>query len=413
MLKISTYEIQEKAMDIYLSSISARMGKCKFNELMMRSNMHIRSILQSLINRDKNRDRKIENVYTGRHKIPYVNVMDTVYSKGGVIVDWITTHSLCDMHVRDLDYSVCIESRDIVRFKSVEKKPIRSDKERLDNKKINKMIDNDEAKKDESISNEVGEVVSHEQISARIERELRWMYSEQENIKVDDLVDALFDGFQELELYNAYDETKPAFLFKRSSIRLVKPRRFVCHYSVMLNDSTELHRYYYSMYIHDGESRHEIKLNIVDLSIEVSSDYMYKSNLEKRYFENSNTYIITQSKLSLLNDQLVSLLYSSVTLNSKYEKRKQRVYNLLLELDNEEIRSSSIRIDAKKKMKEAKRPFEIVYFCRHLCENGVNLKDWIVRIAEDKNLDSKESQASVCMMMYEVLPRVVRRFKFD
>ena len=84
---------------------------------------------------------------------------------------------------------------------------------------------------------------------------------------------------------------------------------------------------------------------------------------------------------------------------------------LLLELENKEIFDSEIKIDNNKKLKTINRPFDVIYFCRYLCEKGANLKEWIIRRVEDQNLDKEESRLRVCDMMNEVLPRVIRRFR--
>jgi hypothetical protein len=369
MLKISTYEIQEKSMDIFLRSIENKIGTVKYNEHMLKSSMHIRSVLQTLIDREHDKFRMIENVFCGKKKVPYQNVMNTVYLKGGIIVDWITL-PFTSMHVRDLDYSVSIETRD--RINSGE---------------------------------------NQSKICSRIEFELHWLLDQLPSES--DILDSLFEGYEEMEIYNAYNESKSSLTLKRSNVKLSLPRRFVSYYSTSLNETTDLYRYYYSMFLKvDGKNKHELKLGIVDLSIDITNKAKYKSNLIKRYLDKT-TYVITQSTLALLNDQLVSLLFSAVTLNVKYEKRKQRVYNLLLELENSEIRASSITLHESRQLKEAKAPFDVIYFCRYLCSNGVNLKDWIVRVVEDKNLDKKESQERVCEMMREVLPKVIRKFKVN
>lgn len=68
MLKISTYEIQEKSMDIFLRSIENKIGTVKYNEHMLKSSMHIRSVLQTLIDREHDKFRMIENVFCGKKK---------------------------------------------------------------------------------------------------------------------------------------------------------------------------------------------------------------------------------------------------------------------------------------------------------------------------------------------------------
>lgn len=356
-------------MDEYLSRIEEYVGRETFNSRMLKSSMYIRTYLQELIDNRKNMKKEINNFYMGNEKIPYTNVLDTVYIKGGMIVDWLTSPR--DMRIKDLDYSVSISSEDVM----VKDLPH-----------------------------------IHNKIGARIQKLLEWLITEQTKTMASDLLDALFDKYEEIEIYNAYDSTKQSYVYKKNSTVLVLPHKYVSHYEVNLNDDTILHRYYYSMYMKDKTNNYEIKLNIVDLSVEKNADYKIKSNLVQRFID-SRTYIITQSLLALLNDQLITLLYSAVTLNVKYEKRKKRIYNILLELENSEIKKSNINIIKNKQLKQINKPFDVIYFSRYLCSNGVNLKEWIIRVVEDQHIDNKESQTRVCEMLEEVMPRVIRRLK--
>lgn len=366
MLKISSYELQEKNMSIVMSKIEERIGKEKYNKKMLTSSMKIRLILQNKINREKNKLNMIDNFYIGKCK--YINVMDTVYLKGGIIVDWLI--DINNAKITDLDYSVSVEELEKVKMEIDEK-----------------------------------------EICSDIEKELRWLYKEM--IEIEDQINLIFEESDMMEVYNAYDETKPIILYKKNLIKLYKPPRYVKMYKTDITDKIELYRYYYSYYIeNEKKQKQEIKLCIVDFSIEKGVDPTKSSLLMQRWID-SKIYIISQSTLSLLNDQLKALLYSSVKLGFKYEKRRNRVMGLLLELTNEEIIKSKLKIkyeiDIKKEKKIEQNPFDIIYIGRWLCNKGINLEDWIVRKKEEEYITKEESQKYVCKMLDDVWPKVIRR----
>lgn len=370
MLKISTYEIQEKNIGIIMSKIEERLGKEEYNKKMLYSSMKIRLILQQMIDREKDKDRMIDNYYCG--EVRYVNVMNTVYLKGGVMVDFLIDRK--NAKITDLDYSVNVEK---------------------ENKEIKEKLKNLEYQK---------------KICSEIEKELRWLYNEIEKLNWEEIKDEIYDKeYEKIEIYNAYDENKPTIEYIKNQSKIKKPNRYIKMYKTEIDDRLDLARYYYSEIIEDENKKTEIKICIVDFSVEYVKHPEMSCLLAQRWIT-EKIYTISQSTISMLNDQLKALLYSAVKMGFKYEKRKKRVIGILLELTNEEIRKSKINIDKYKMKKEiSDEPFDIIYLARYICKKEINLKDWIIRKREEEHITEESSRKYVCEMIEDVWPKVERR----
>lgn len=370
MLKISSYELQEKNIGIIMSKIEENLGKDEYNKKMLYSSMKIRLILQQMIDREKDKERMLDSYYCG--KVRYVNVMNTVYLKGGVMVDFLIDRK--NAKITDLDYSVNVER---------------------ENNEIKEKIKNLEYQK---------------KICCEIEKELRWLYIELEKLNWEEIKESLYDNeYEKMEIYNAYDETKPNIEYIKNESRIRKPNRYIKTYKTEIDEWLDLSRYYYSTILEDENKKTEIKICIVDFSIEYVKRAEMSSLLSQRWI-NDKIYTISQSTIAMLNDQLKALLYSAVKMGFKYEKRKRRVIGILLELTNEEIRKSKIRIDKNKMKKEiSDEPFDIIYLGRYICKKGINLKDWIIRKKEEEHIKEESSRKYVCDMIEDIWPKVERR----
>ena len=89
-----------------------------------------------------------------------------------------------------------------------------------------------------------------------------------------------------------------------------------------------------------------LKINIIDFSINhiIDNNSIYSSSILQSTYFTKTDFIITQSKLSILNDQFKTLINAIITGSQKVLKRKIRVKSLLSTITKKELIESNIYI---------------------------------------------------------------------
>jgi hypothetical protein len=309
MLLLSSKQILDNFTDIMIKSASENYSlKYKnFNINFLQTAVKIRNILQKLLN--KVDDIYIDNVYS-KKKVNINYIFNTVYLKGGIITDYFISNNIESLVISDLDFHVELIDINVLK-KDYKKLCI-----------INRTI---------------------------INKMLKWFIKYFIDPNNEIILNKLFDGQDVLQIYNSYNVNSVLKKFNRNTTYIKSDNynlHFICN---EINDTVILIRYFYLFEIKDKITNDKmfLKINIIDFSINHIIDNntnIYSSSILQSTYFTKTDFIITQSKLSILNDQLKTLINAIVTGSQKILKRKIRVKSLLSTITKKELIESNVYI---------------------------------------------------------------------
>lgn len=302
----------KEVTDLFTDGMIKRVGELynhkfgDFNIRYLKSSVQIRNILQQFL--VKEADRYIDNAYS-KKPVNINHVFNTVYQKGGIIIDYFITGDVNSIVMSDLDYQA-----EIYELKNI--KPNFHEVAKTTRKFIQQQLD--------------------------------WIASYFNDIIEGIVVNKVFDGEDTLEIYNAYNHKQELRKFCRHKIRIDKPKPQLNFEIHVIKEDIVLIRYFYLYKLKDTEikSLFNLKINIVDFSMYHPSDYLERhgmSILQLTYFTKTD-FIITSTKLGLLNDQIKTLVNGLITGSTKIEKRKMRIRSLLNIVTHKDIQNTNVFI---------------------------------------------------------------------
>ena len=306
MLILSSKQITDNFTDIMLKSASDNylLSNNDLNIRYLKTSVLIRNILQELIL--KNDEMFIDNIYS-KKKVNINHVFNTVYLKGGIIVDYFINKNVESLNISDLDFHTDLID---IKFLDIDYISICT-KNRL---KITKL--------------------------------LKWISDNFTNPNDDIIMNKLFDNQDTLKIYNSYNPKKNPIIFNRKTSTITNNNTNLNFGFNQINDNVYLFRYFYQYKLIDDKNHFILKINIIDFSINCNDDILnkYSNNLLQLTYFTKDDFIITQNKLSLLNDQFKTLLNSIVVGSQKILKRKLRVIALLSTVTKDELINSNVYI---------------------------------------------------------------------
>jgi len=305
---LSSKQILDNFTDIMIKSASENYSlKYKnFNINFLQTAVKIRNILQTLL--IKVDDIYIDNVYS-KKKVNINNIFNTLYLKGGIITDYFIYNNIESLVISDLDFHV-------------------------------ELIDINVLKKDYKQICKINRII--------INKILKWFINYFLDPNNEIILNKLFDGQDVLQIYNSYNVNNVLRIFNRNTTYIKSDNynlHFICN---EINDTVILIRYFYLFEIKDKITNDKmfLKINIIDFSINhiIDNNSIYSSSILQSTYFTKTDFIITQSKLSILNDQFKTLINAIITGSQKVLKRKIRVKSLLSTITKKELIESNIYI---------------------------------------------------------------------
>jgi len=255
----------------------------------LKSASNICNILQKLF---KNTDNEfIENAYS-KQKVMKNDILNVVNLKGGIMADYLANNNINEIKASDLDFSVYLTNT---------------------NDLIIDMI---------------------ELCATEIKIELNWIQTIFNNfitnyIGNEIIFDNIFEGADKLLVYNSYQNFNYGTFNKETTqiSKIIDCDLKMCHSLTKLTHVLII-RFYYKVLMRDINNKIlNLKINIVDLSINISKKLISLPLLQNtKIFD---FYIKTNIKSSMLTDQLSVLVLSAIRNDRKLEKRINRVNNLI------------------------------------------------------------------------------------